>query len=482
MIVFRKNENFVELIAFPNEDVRKGEYLLVEDRSTSLIVQIIDINYVDSLGILEDLIRESIFKSFDHVEFDTTSVGHITRVLRDMKIVTAIIRGSITNGNYTPTYDGLPSRVTAQVRRISTADLLKLCRGGIGFGHYVSVGHDLNGNEVHIDISKLDGSLTLITGMKGTGKSHLAKLLISNLVDYNAPVLVFDLNGEYYGLLEIDSVRVLEPGKNLFFSLSYLGKETVLSLLMHILGLPGLSANLFKSIWISTVRAFKKATIKNLIRMIDANVKNLMIKDALISRLMILGSARFIVDDDERSLRVETLFDEYRCNIVSLKTISPLERKLLVEIFLSKLSRLLEEGVLRPLFLVAEEAHMYVRETYWEDIITRMRHYGLYIIFVTNQPSVLSQTVFRQLDNVFVFKFQNEHDIEMVSKISNIDVKTVKSIVKDLKVGRALVIGPIVGWLPIVIDFKPLPFRAMGETRRVFENKVLFSSTKATYS
>ncbi|MEM0056999.1 MAG: DUF87 domain-containing protein, partial [Candidatus Geothermarchaeota archaeon] len=463
MIVFRKNENIIELIAFPNEHVKKGEYLLIEDENTSLVVQVIDVSYVDSLGILEDLIRESIFKSFNHVEFDTTNAGYLTKAVRDMKIVTTVIRGSINNNSYTPTYDELPSRVAARVREISAANLLKLCRNG--FGHYASIGYDLNGNEVYIDIGKLDGSLTLITGMKGTGKSHLAKLLISNLINYNVPILVFDLNGEYYGLLEIDSVRVLEPGKNLFFSLSYLGRETVLNLLVHILGLPGLSANLFKNIWLNTVKTFKKVTIKSLIKMIDANVKNLMIKDALISRLMILGSARFIVDDDERNLYIETLFDEYKCNIVSLKTISPLERKLLVEAFLSKLSRLLEERVLKPLFLVAEEAHMYVRETYWEDIITRMRHYGLYILFVTNQPNALNQTVFRQLDNVFVFKFQNEYDIEMVSKISNIDVRTVKSVVKDLKVGRALVIGPIVEWLPIVMDFKPLPFKAMGETR-----------------
>ena len=51
-----------------------------------------------------------------------------------------------------------------------------------------------------IDASALDGTLNIITGKKGCGKSHLSKLLMVNLVGYKATVVIFDLNGEYSSL------------------------------------------------------------------------------------------------------------------------------------------------------------------------------------------------------------------------------------------------------------------------------------------
>ena len=46
----------------------------------------------------------------------------------------------------------------------------------------------------------IDGTLNIITGKKGCGKSHLSKLLMVNLVGYKATVVIFDLNGEYSSL------------------------------------------------------------------------------------------------------------------------------------------------------------------------------------------------------------------------------------------------------------------------------------------
>ena len=51
-----------------------------------------------------------------------------------------------------------------------------------------------------IDASAIDGTLNIITGKKGCGKSHLSKLLMVNLVGYKATVVIFDLNGEYSSL------------------------------------------------------------------------------------------------------------------------------------------------------------------------------------------------------------------------------------------------------------------------------------------
>ncbi len=470
MKVFRKMGDMIEILAFPHENIRKGEYLFIEDveKKLALIIQVIEINYIDTPGILEDLVREGILKDSIFHEDDIMDIGRASKFLRDTKLLTGMIRGSIHKGVYSQVYIDLPSRAFSNIRKISTAEILKIIRKNLRLKYPINIGIDFNSRPIEIDAEKLDGSLSLVTGMKGSGKSHLSKLLVLNLVKYGAPVLILDLNGEYIGLSKDENIRVLKAGENLNFTLSYLGRETALSLLTNILGLPGVSANLFNEIWTIASRGSKDITVKYLINVVNNVVKNLMIRDALISRLMILGSARFITDNQDKVTFIENIFDKAKGYIVVLKGLSSIERKLLVEVFLSKLTNLLEKDSIPPLFLIAEEAHMYIRNTYWEDLITRMRHFGLFVIFITNQPDSLGQQVFRQLDNLFIFRFQNDHDLDMISRISNIDSETVKSIARDLKRGKALIIGPVVEGIPSVVSISDLKVNPMGNTKKVF--------------
>src|SRR5207302_3383509 len=63
----------------------------------------------------------------------------------------------------------------------------------------LTVGHN-DGDPVQIDAGGLDGGLNIITGRKGTGKSHLAKLLLLSMAGLGAPCIVLDVNGEYVNL------------------------------------------------------------------------------------------------------------------------------------------------------------------------------------------------------------------------------------------------------------------------------------------
>ena len=469
MIIFKKDGSKLELLAFPNEYINKGEYVIIEDheKDLSLILQVIDIDYIDPPGMLDEIIREGLLKSSkNYISEDIYEVGRSSRFLRDTKVVKAVIRGALVSGKFTTTIPDLPSRVSSSTKKVSITEVLKLIKDSIMYP--IRIGRDYKGEEVILDAKDLDGKLTLITGMKGFGKSHLAKLLVLNLVRYGAPVIVLDLNGEYIGLSKYENIEVLKPGVNLYFNLKYLGKETMLRILTNILDLPGVSASIFDELWSIMERTNREITIQSLMTVINNFVKNLMIRDALLSRLMILSSTRFITSED-KSVRLEEVFNRNKGIIIVLRGLSSIERKILVEIILSKLSELLERELIKPLFLVAEEAHLYVRETYWEDVITRMRHYGLFIILITNQPDSLDHQVYRQLDNIFIFRFQNDHDLDHLSKVSNIDSDTIKSIARDLPRGRVLVIGGIVENMPIVVDVAELPVPSYGETKYVFE-------------
>lgn len=466
MRLYKKDGDVIEIISYPFEKVYKGDYLVVEDeeRDIKLLVQVIDISYIDTPGILEELIREGLIKVSDFEYRDEFEYNRSIKFLRDTKILKCMVRGAIRNGSIVRFVDDLPSRVTSRIRRLSSGELLSMINQRSKYP--IELGVDLMEYKVTIDFSKLDGSLTLITGMKGSGKSHLAKLLAEAFSKYYIPYIIFDINEEYIGLGEAGLAEVLSPGKNLYFNLSYLGRETLLDVLVNVLNLPGVSANLFNEIWQYIERRGLKPTIKLLMDYIDRIVKNIMIKDALISRLMILRSCKFIKED---SIDLKELFSRRRGVVILLKDLSSVERRVLVEILLKKFSILLESSLLPPFFLFAEEAHMYIRDTFWEDIITRMRHFGLFTIFITNQPDSLDHMIFRQLDNVFIFRFLNDRDLEAISRVSSIDSSTVKSIAKDLRKGQVLIIGEVVDLFPIIVNVKSLEFNVGGKTRKVLE-------------
>ena len=137
------------------------------------------------------------------------------------------------------------------------------------------VGHT-DGEPVQIDASGLDGGLNIITGRKGTGKSHLAKLLLLSLAGFGAPCIVLDVNGEYINLNKsrdgrVSSARltVLGVRTGLNFSMAKLGYRTVSGVLSHALDLPATSSKVFSTIW-RELESRGDVTLPNLIATVQS--------------------------------------------------------------------------------------------------------------------------------------------------------------------------------------------------------------------
>jgi hypothetical protein len=58
-----------------------------------------------------------------------------------------------------------------------------------------------------------------------------------------------------------------------------------------------------------------------------------------------------------------------------------------------------------------EEAKLYVERDNMVDIITKMRHSGIFPTFITNTPRTLPDDVFASLDNLIAFSFRNEDEL-----------------------------------------------------------------------
>ena len=484
MKILSKNGNELTLIAMKNEVVYKGDYLIVDDRkfSRKMIVQIYDEDYLSSQNLLEDIVRDEVILACSEENLhDPLNISSLSKLIRDARLIRTKIRSTIDiNGRITSDISWIPSRVFSSVKKLSVPELSDLLnRVGVLSINIGQTGK--KGENFKIYAEDLDGKLNIITGKKESGKSHLSKLLIKSLVEHGAYVIVFDLNNEYGGLGCTNSGKpssindrtlILEPGGLLKFRLDYCGKFTISNILKNSLDMPSASLREFGRIW-DKLQGTGKLDVESLGEMINRENMNELVRDALVSRHHLLhSSGLFSLETGNSGLEFEKITEtkpKGAALIISLHKVSAVIRKMIVELVLSKLVELLDKQLIPPIFLFAEEAHLYVKETYWDDIITRMRHFGIFTTFITNQPDALGDSIYRQVDNIFLFNFVNESDLEKISRVSLIDNDTIKSIVRTLPQRHCLIVGKVVRDLPIVAIIPPIDIVTLGATKKFFK-------------
>jgi uncharacterized protein len=479
MKILSKNGNELLLLAMKEDSAAKGDYLLIEDRNRSMVVQVYDEEYLSSQALIEDIVKEEVVNasSMENLH-DPLNIGSLSRLVRDARVFRAKIRASVTDGKLSSDVTWLPSRVESKIRRITMKEIDSLLgRCGV---FPIPVGRASHEEEFEIYAEDLDGKLTVITGKKESGKSHLSKMLIKTLVQYGAFVVVFDLNNEYGGLgwsragvpSSINQqIKVLEPGKTLRFTLDYCGKTAISGMLKNALDMPAASLREFLRIW-DWCESKQSLSIDAIGNAVNTWNINELVRDALVSRYHVIQSSRLFING-ERGLQFEDIISgkSGAAMIINMGEISPTVRRIVVELVLSKIVDLLEHKQIPPIFLFAEEAHIYIRDTYWEDIITRMRHFGIYTTFITNQPDAISDGIYRQVDNIFLFNFTNDNDLDKISKVSLADNDTIRSIVRTLPQRHCLAIGKAVCDLPVVIKVAAAEVLMLGETKKFFTKK-----------
>jgi len=483
MRLYKKEGNTIQILSYPEESIEKGDYLTIEAplMNRSLIVQVIDVQFANVPGILEELLRDSVIgQHVDGENFDPFEITAHVDCIQDSLLLVCKIRGSIENGKLITNISWLPSRTQSKIKKMSTDSLLNLSNSKNGLP--IMLGETKDDSTLVIDAHALDGRLNIVTGKKESGKSHLSKLLALSLVEHGATVVVLDLNGEYTKLNFASTgeknkyhgkVHVLKSGENFKVTLAQMDLRVMLNILFHALNLPGTSVREFRQIWKSLEKRCA-LTLQELGEAIRNWHCNQQVRDALFSRYYSLMNSGFFTDNPAEATTLEENFDNIRKGgalIINLRDTSTVDRQIIVEYVLGKLVELLTQYKLRAVFLFAEEAHLYLRETYWDDIVTRMRHFGIFTTFVTNQPDTIRQNIYRQADNIFLFNFTNENDLETVSKAAKVDAETVKLIARDLPPRHCLVLGKAVNDFPVVAKVRSLDIQTMGQTRLFFSDK-----------
>ena len=467
------------MIASPRDEASVGDYLIATEAMRSLVLQVYDERYLDIEGIDEEIAREEVLSgSVPGTTSDPPDLSTISTLIRDTRVFLCKARGTIRNGVLTPEADWIPSRAHSEVRRLSAGKLSTEVTPpgtrGIRIGR---IGADF---VLSIPAESLDGRITVITGRKESGKSHLAKILLRGLLEHGAYSLVFDLNDEYAEVGQLrdgtpapnqGKIKVMRPGRDLKLSLASVGIRSISNILSHSLDMPGTSLREFLKIW-EQLDSRDELSLASMEIAIQQWRCNEFVRDALFARFHTLVSCGLFSDHPHQQFDLQDFFalnSDGGCLVISLGGVSPLNRRMVVELMLSKVVELLERRKIPPVFLFAEEAHLYLRDTYWEDLITRMRHFGVFTIFVTNQPDAIDQKIYRQVDNVFLYNFSNDTDLALVSQASMADTDTVRAIVRTLPPRKCLLLGHAVGNLPLVVQIDPFDSPPSGTTRKFFQ-------------
>lgn len=456
-----------------------GDYLLAADVGRGLVLQVYDERYLDIEGIDEEIAREEVLAgSVVGTTADPPDLSTISTLIRDTRVLLCKSRGTLAKGALTSEADWIPSRAHSEVRRLRVDQLVReAARVG---ARSIKIGRVDSDSTFSVAAEALDGRITVITGRKESGKSHLAKMLLRGLLQHGAYSIVFDLNDEYGAVGKrgdgtpagaTATVRVMRPGRDLKFSLSSVGLRSIANILTHSLDMPGTSLREFLKIW-EQLDSRDELTLASLEGAIQQWRCNEFVRDALFARFHTISSCGLFSDHPHQQFDLQDFFGLGKgggCLVLSLGGVSPLNRRMVVELVLSKVVELLERRKIPPVFLFAEEAHLYLRDTYWEDLITRMRHFGVFTVFVTNQPDAIDHKIYRQVDNVFLYNFSNDADLALVSQASMTDADTIRAVVRTLPPRKCLLLGHAVGNLPVVVTIDPFDSPPSGATRRFFE-------------
>ncbi|MCP8314664.1 MAG: hypothetical protein H3Z53_09905, partial [archaeon] len=158
MRIIEKSGNEVLLLALPNEELSRGEYILIEDKvqRMRMVVQVYDESYLDWPELMNDLVREEILNnSAQRIEHDPLEIKTISYLIRDMKLLRCKIRGIVNEDHLTLNVSWLPSRVTTKANKLSIAELFSLAKRE-GY-RIIPIGITNSGESFHIHAEAFDG-------------------------------------------------------------------------------------------------------------------------------------------------------------------------------------------------------------------------------------------------------------------------------------------------------------------------------------
>jgi len=483
-----------------DEALRVGENLIVRERDgrKGLIVQVVGLETVSYPA----LIREQLELAAEGgalpppEAFERMRPEGSEALFGNLLVAVAKIR-KVAEGRRWSHWDGwIPTRDVV-VERLNDRRIAANCLTSMG--HLLRLGAMAEGGDFLVEGRCLE-KVNIITGVKGAGKSHLAKVILLELIRLGAPVIVFDLNREYVHLPRHRvnpvtgkgerGVLVLTAGGNLRLDVRQFGLVPLSSMLSKF-GLPEVSllhfenrlGRLLREAW-EWEREGRKPPflgVPQLIQMAEegefaTGMNAPAVNGAIASRLRALMETGMFARNEAEVMDLKRCYGLIRgggAMVVDISRLGNRARSGLVQAVIEVVKGICEkeiaQGTNRFPFLFFEEAHLYVSRASIDYLVTRARHLGASSVFITNMIGGLDEAVLRQADNLFLLRLPFEDDVRHVAKSAKTDYETLSSFVRRLPDYHALAIGEATRGYPLMFRVDPLEgVNTAGETKLLF--------------
>ena len=493
----------IELFFNPRERAEAlsvGGNILVREKDTrrGLIVQVFGLETVSYPA----LIREQLELAAEGGPLPPAALFELAQpagpelTRGNVLVAKAKIRKRVSSDDWSHWDGWIPTR-DVLIEKVADKDLASFCFRD--HGHLLRLGRMAGRDEILIEGRDLE-KVNIITGVKGSGKSHLAKVILLELIRLGAPCIVFDLNREYVHLPKYRvnpvsregqrGVLILSAGGNLKLDVRQFGLVP-LSRMLAQYGLPEVSLLYFENRlsrllgeageWERRGKRPPFLGIPQLIQMAHEGefargMNAPAVNGAIASRLRaLMGTGIFARSEAE----VTDLRDYYKlvrdggAIVIDISHLGNRARSGLVQAVMEVVKEICEGEINtntnRFPFLFFEEAHLYVSRTSIDYLVTRARHLGASSVFITNMIGGLDEAVLRQADNLFLLRLPFEDDVRHVAKSAKTDYETLSSFVRRLPDWNALAIGEVTRGYPLIFRVDPLEgVNTAGETRLLF--------------
>ncbi len=440
-----------------NKDtVKKGQFLQVHTKDGELF------------GYVNELFRANrYFERAESVaEYEKTNsmnkfpVGEWDYLLGEVKIL-----GTFSNGRFLRAH--APPSPGAKVA-IADDDILKNFLGFVETG--MNVGSIQHHNvEAKIDLTRLLQKHLAILAMSGAGKSHLASVLIEELLERKKEhgriaIVIIDIHGEYVGFKLDDKFGVkttLVDGSEIAFPVRKVTPEMIEEW-MPTLSVP--QRELLRHAMHDLKKTEEKYGLKEIAGYIEeSDVARDEVKRTLKRALSELRRYRFLSTNKE----IPNLLSDVKPGevlILDFSSIDSLRKKqILVSLIARRLFRLRKKEKIAPFLLLIEEAHNFAREkaeaheaisrSIIETIAREGRKFGASLCLISQRPVNLSTTALSQCSTHIILRVTNPNDLDHIQmSAEGIDARVAKSIT-SLRVGEAIFVGEAVNY-PIFVNIR----------------------------
>ena len=336
--------------------------------------------------------------------------------------------------------------------------------------------------EVNVEANPILSRHLAILAMTGAGKSNTVAVLIDELLDYNVPVFVFDMHGEYKdAVFPNGDVNVINPKINPKYMNFYEIKK-----LVNIGGNSFIQERHFR-------RAFKQAKQMLSDGVAHTNKFLQIMYDILEKDSQVEGSDKQIVDVmnkiDDSMDRYSNLFDKNvgnilsnikkaHANVLDLSQVDESVASVLVShILRNSLQRskdaahtgnkkdLLDNSV----FFILEEAHILApnkRDSDSKRWIQRVaregRKFGLGLCLVSQSPKTVDHDALSQMNNMIILRLVEPEDQRHVQSASESLSQDLVNQLPSLNVGEAVVLG-LMSKVPTLVKINKFKGRTHGD-------------------